>query len=638
MSVVVTKNNKAMRWVSLLLVPALIIGCTKRPGGESSLFDNDGSGAMDKASWLEKVASALRNGDGIGPDEDVDALLAKSEGEIVDALLSDPRFGDTALSFNLFFLGRSVNKLKTKDQGKDSYTYDRSIFSSPQALASAKAVLDGGDYFELFEKDPKMISMPIGAPAGDMENGTTAADLRTKVRDDIQAMFEEAVAAFQPANPGEPLNKQNGCDKMSSNNYKIRQSLNAFGFSYELANVVMEKWTKPVLGYEPAGSCYDDKASAQEAETRIKSLRDSVNSLLTGMINTPVGSKIHSVKDLMTLSYEAPEGAGPLAEPFTPEGFWNNLKNSSTNFNRKRAAYVLRTYFCDDLTPINVEVPMTHTGNAHATDPACQACHYKLDPMGGLFRYHGRGGTDYQAANNYVFDDFKSIFEQEYSDYLSSWKNDQGEWKVGYYVGANKPHSKWKGDQLSDLWTFFKQSKEVKQCLVRRMAEYFLGPDQVYDAGWLDEISASMKPGATSAQQFKGVVKSLVTSNTFKQADPVAGKCYDFESDDDASGDERAPCEIAHIVKKRCAGCHTDAEDLGVDFTTWKKLDDGTYGFVHLNENRDAQITRQASLKMILDRITSTDPSYRMPQGGSMSELEKQTLYKWLDREINGVN
>ncbi len=65
------------------------------------------------------------------------------------------------------------------------------------------------------------------------------------------------------------------------------------------------------------------------------------------------------------------------------------LANSSTNYNRKRAAYVLKRFFCDDLNPVGFEDPAEHIGGAHGSQTSCYACHYKLDPMAGFFRNHG---------------------------------------------------------------------------------------------------------------------------------------------------------------------------------------------------------------------------------------------------------
>ena len=38
------------------------------------------------------------------------------------------------------------------------------------------------------------------------------------------------------------------------------------------------------------------------------------------------------------------------------------LKNSSTNYNRRRGAYLLKHFFCDDLTPVGFDDPQQHVG------------------------------------------------------------------------------------------------------------------------------------------------------------------------------------------------------------------------------------------------------------------------------------
>src|SRR5262249_26777289 len=49
--------------------------------------------------------------------------------------------------------------------------------------------------------------------------------------------------------------------------------------------------------------------------------------------------------------------------------FWQSLPNSSTNFDRKRASYMLKRFFCDDLTPINILAPEGHGGkDRHASE------------------------------------------------------------------------------------------------------------------------------------------------------------------------------------------------------------------------------------------------------------------------------
>src|SRR5258705_3776720 len=80
------------------------------------------------------------------------------------------------------------------------------------------------------------------------------------------------------------------------------------------------------------------------------------------------------------------------------------LGNSSTNFNRKRSAYVLKRFFCDDLIPIGFESPQEHVSGAHGSQTTCFACHHKLDPMAGFFRSYGAYFFDYSRSPDIIFD------------------------------------------------------------------------------------------------------------------------------------------------------------------------------------------------------------------------------------------
>src|SRR5262249_26998450 len=77
----------------------------------------------------------------------------------------------------------------------------------------------------------------------------------------------------------------------------------------------------------------------------------------------------------------------------------NALRNSSTNMNRKRGAYVLKRFFCDDLTPVGFESPKEHVTGVHGSDTTCFNCHYKLDPMAGFFRNYGASFFNYSKAS-----------------------------------------------------------------------------------------------------------------------------------------------------------------------------------------------------------------------------------------------
>lgn len=591
----------------------LLAACAGNTVPQTSQVKNDETeSTADKAAWIEKTAAALRNGEGIGPNDDMNALMAKSKDDIVKTFMADPRFGDTVLAMNLFYLGRGVNELHKADN-----SYDPMVFAMPQALAAARAVVDGGDFYEIYAAKPSMMIAPLKA----VDEPT-----RTAAMNEIMKGFDGTIAAMGADGA---LDKNAGCNTFYNVSYNVGYKLTLAGYDSRFGDLVTESWIQPMQAY-PNGDCYNQTTSAEDVKKKFITMRDGVKALFDKIPSLPTGAAPKSLKDLAKMDFQAP-GLPSLSKPLTSMGFWSILKNSSTNYNRKRSAYMLRTYFCDDLTPLAIEFAGPHAEGSHATDPACQACHYKLDPMGGLFRNIGQNGQDYSGSNQYTFDDFKQLNELDYANYLKGWKSADDKWQVGYYVAAGKAHKKWKGETLEDMWAFLPQAPEAKACLVRRMAEFFLGPDQVYDGAWLEQISTNLKPGPTSAQGVKSVISSLVTSKTFANQNPDFGTCYDFSTDVLQTG-ERAPCEIASIVSKSCEACHSDTdEDNRLDLTQWVKLADGTHTFKHLGANGQ-QLSKKDSYKIIMDRLVSGDTQKRMPKGGSMPDTARQVLYKWLDK------
>ena len=109
------------------------------------------------------------------------------------------------------------------------------------------------------------------------------------------------------------------------------------------------------------------------------------------------------------------------------------LGNSSTNFNRKRSAYVLKRFFCDDLIPVGFETPQEHVGGSHGSQTSCYACHHKLDPMAGFFRSYGAYFFDYSRSPDITFDDLAS---KDRAPYEGIWKGagtGQPAWNIGYH-------------------------------------------------------------------------------------------------------------------------------------------------------------------------------------------------------------
>jgi hypothetical protein len=361
------------------------------------------------------------------------------------------------------------------------------------------------------------------------------------------------------------------------------------------------------------------------------------------MIKNPVPATVQSVGDIVMIPTDfdgLPGFQGPMAQTL-----FQTLPGTSTNFHRKRSSYMLKTFFCDDLTPLSIPAPEVNDAgpdggpvDQHASNANCQACHYRLDPMGALFRNLGNSGTDYTGQNAITFDDFITFQGERYTQYLKTWQNPDGTFRAGYYIlgrdGKPMREPGWTnedGDTLRGLFGYMRRSKVVKSCLVKRLAEYVLGPKQVYDREWLAEISENLKSGPQSAAAFKDVVKKLVLSKTFNIHDPQKGVCYDLPTD---AQPNRSPCSIAHVVNTHCAGCHSSVDGPGhLDFSNWKDIGNGVFSWAHENDD-GVQLTKKESLQRMLDRITSSDLEFRMPYRRAMPEEDKLTAREWLTHEL----
>ena len=103
--------------------PSATPSASARPQSDEALWQ--------KRWWIEKTARLLRGGYGLGPNDDINALLALPEEEIARRFMNDIRFGDTILDFNMYFLGFKTDDLK------DDGVYKRTAFDFSNAVAAA---------------------------------------------------------------------------------------------------------------------------------------------------------------------------------------------------------------------------------------------------------------------------------------------------------------------------------------------------------------------------------------------------------------------------------------------------------------------------------------------------------------------
>ena len=164
-------------------------------------------------------------------------------------------------------------------------------------------------------------------------------------------------------------------------------------------------------------------------------------------------------------------------------------------------------------------------------------------------------------------------------------------------------------------------------------AEYFLGPKQVYDGGWIEHLGKDFKNGPESWKSMKDVVEAIIVSNTFSESSPDQGTCYDFAPGHQDNG---LPCQISHVIRESCAGCHSYSyspamthleEGAGViNLSKWLP-EQGM--FEHIVDGQ--QLEKTASFQRIIDRLNSSDPDKRMPKNQPMADSDRSVLYDWFN-------
>ena len=369
--------------------------------------------------WVEKTAQALRGGEGLGPDEDLEAYLAMSKEQVVDLMLADARFGITALRFAQYFLQRASSR-------QNPAITNLSRTNEPQAMAAAVAAANDGDFFQLFDaRVPLLVLalMPpyldVGSP-GDPLGTTTLPDipparrkaLRLKHKEQMLRRLGEIESLFRLALHRPELYGE-ACFAFNQQRDFIRSKLQAYG----VENLLIQKisgawfpWLDVSTGEDNRLRCAERDFTKGLMQSRI--LREEWPAFMQFLENMPErGLNAPTMKDLVPFTFAGTRLSDlRTVEAWSNEAFWGRLVNSSTNFNRKRASYVLRTYLCDDLVPVQLPEDGNHNGQGrHASDPGCQSCHYKLDPMAGLFRYRGAGGENYKTKDTFYFDDFTAL-------------------------------------------------------------------------------------------------------------------------------------------------------------------------------------------------------------------------------------
>ena len=624
--------------------PSPVVAPSEAPKNTGGLTDDhatdDSWEPWEKERWLEKAASVLRNGRGIGESDDHTALMALSTNDAVRSFMSDSAFVDTILDFNLFFLG-----FKNDSQsggGQSPIVGLDAAIDFPHAISAAREVQASGNFLKLLQLEQPLYLRPLRSASlpnnddnddGSDDDSSSPGDpnapqpTQKEIRQTNYATIITLLDGQIQAISGDQATTQDLCKALDD--FPFADLFSNIGVSNDLSNQLSNEWT---LG--PALSCFFqlevDLPSYRLSLIRARETMPALFNLIESL--DPTLYKPESLQELKPF-YGENYGLKPSTQ-LTDTGFWFNLQNSSTNFNRRRASYVLKRYFCDDLTPISVVAPDQHVNSQHASAPACRSCHYKLDPMAGFFKEIGISGISFKTADRLLFDDGAQIDREKYQ---GAWKASEGSgrtWEIGYIRSTESQSLNSWGESVQDLFKIIETSPEVKRCIVRRLTDYFVGKDQAVDAGYIDHLTQRFieESKTNSTEALKNTIASLVTSKTFRTPDPVSNACYDYAPGTDAS--KRPPCHVAFVLERNCGSCHSSKSSAGgLDLTGWIRLEDGKLAFPHRRGGK--QLSQSDSFASIQERLTIMDKAKRMPLDMHMSAADREALFVWVEKTLN---
>jgi len=599
-----------------------------------------------KSWWIDKAARLLRGGEGLGPEDDLQALLALPKEEIVRRFMQDARFGDTILDFNLFFLGFKSDVLKADG------IYDRTVFDFPNAVTAAQALLRGGDYHKLFDFEGSFFmaplrTEPLGDPPQPGDEGLSAPQLRAKAIGEAREAFEYVLefATAKPAPSAAAL-----CGKVAelaeSASALTAKLYRAFDDAEIFALIRGEVLTRPlhVLGQVVEKECGGKTPPAAARERVTEALRRALQQVDRAFAEMakfePAIYQPRTVLDFKPYDL----AAFPTKQRWLSFGFEQGiaLGNSSTNFNRKRSAYILKRFFCDDLIPVGFENPIEHVSGAHGSQTTCFACHHKLDPMAGFFRSYGAFFFNYAQEPEIIFDDLASKDRKLYEAVWKAARKAAPAWNVGYIRSSRYQSSNNYGSTMADLSRIARAAPEVKRCLMRRLFEYVVAEHQTIDSGYLDHLTKQFEAetARSSSSAMKNAIVRVLLSKAYDEPDADPKRCYDL-----APGETNRtgpPCRVAAILNKNCSQCHSTgaAQENAARFDVgaWILAPGGKErAFRHVDAS-SVQLTAQESLSRLIERLSTHDQSQRMPKGRVMPSDERQELFLWAQEELARIS
>ena len=304
------------------------------------------------------------------------------------------------------------------------------------------------------------------------------------------------------------------------------------------------------------------------------------------------------------------------------------------------SAYVLKRFFCDDLTPVGFEDPQEHVAGAHGSDTSCYACHYKLDPMAGFFRGLGAQFYDYSRERTIIFDD---LADDNRTRYEATWRTRKGsrrKWNVGYVRSPRWENQNSYGETLADLSRIIREAPEPKRCLMKRLFEYMTAENQTIDGGYLDHLTEAFEREAavSSSAAMKNAIVRIARAKTYHERNAEPQHCYDHAPDAKVARGPALPRRLYPAEELRAVSRHH----------LWRRrqprprrLDHGARRqepHLPASRRRDAAAPCAGhDHAHAWSACRRTIPRQRMPKNKIMSSQERQELYLWAQQELSRI-
>ncbi|MBK7844367.1 MAG: hypothetical protein IPJ71_11825 [Bdellovibrionales bacterium] len=583
----------------------------------------------ERKMWLAKAYRLLRGGSGLRATDDVGALLSRTRRDLVHSLIDDVQFGDFVLDFNLYFLGFKRDRLRD-----DFGMLTQGPFDFSQAINSAIKTLQCGDYEALLQLNQKLFAPPLKPPllpegAPEEWKSLPPQDLREKIFAGIQSPLDQLIADIA----ADPLRSQlQNCKSLLDSLNQTVSYYFSLGAPLNLISLgPIEGWYTSLLNNcTPSNSIPFDFVQALQ-ETKSK------NEIFFSRLSAFQPENYSDRKLTAIRTFEMTDLNHKPINQFT--GLRFSLVNSSTNYNRKRASFVLSRFFCDDLMPIGVEDGEFSTKHGHGSAPSCIACHHRLDPMAGFFKDMGLGFENFGQKSQITFDDGNVLDKSKYQNAWKATPSENREWNIGYIRSVKETWRNSYGVDLHDLFEIIKSAPEVKHCLVKRLFEYLVAENQVIDGSYLDFLTHQYAYTAqfNSSLAFKELVADIILGKSFLQTDLNPQECYDFTPGHQPG--KSPPCRVNFLLQKNCAGCHQPNNLLGgLDVTRWAESskEDPIPHFIHV-DLAGKQFPSAITFARIIERLNSSEPERRMPLKQFMEPGDREALFRWSNEMLGGA-